>query len=243
MKQEDKNIGLKSNIKEQIPSRYVIMVVDDDDALQLYMKKILEEHYEVLQAYTVGQALNYLQNDTVDLVLLDLMLPSVSGISLCRKIRETWKKKNLPIIVLTARTDLETKVESLEAGADDYITKPFHQQELQTRIKVQLRIKDLQKELIKTERLKAIIETAISANHEINNPLCAIINNTELIKAMPSISSNEEIVNLLDQVLTNSFRIDKTIKKMAKIIRPALSEYMPGIPMLDIEKSEADEIK
>ncbi len=223
-----------------VPSA-TILVVDDDDALQLYIKKILEDQYQVIKALTPGQALNSIQEQHIDLVLLDLMLPNVSGISICRKIKERWKEKRLPVIVLTAKTDLESKVEALEAGADDYITKPFHQKELLTRIKVQLRIKDLHRELIKTERLKAIIETAISANHEINNPLCAIINHAELLESMPEITDNPEALKNIQNILANSERIEKTLKKMAHMIQPAVTEYLPGVPMLDIGGSETGE--
>ncbi len=221
------------------PHRYTIMVVDDDEALQLFVHKILEDQYDVITAVEAGEAISLLTRNLVDLVVLDLMLPGVSGLSLCREIKELGKDRRVPIIVLTSRTDLETKVEALEAGADDYITKPFHEKELLIRIKVQLRIKDLHRELIKTERLKAIVETAISANHEINNPLCAILTNAELIMALPHIQGDPEAMTFLTHIFNNAQRIEKTIQKMANLIQPVISEYLPGISMLDLTRSEA----
>jgi DNA-binding response OmpR family regulator len=223
---------------KEILNRYTILVLDDDESLQFMVKAMLEKDYDIIQTFVPEEALDVLRRRQVDLIILDLMLPGISGIALCRRIKEEWKEQHIPVLILTARTDLETKIEALEAGADDYATKPFQERELLTRIKVQLRIRDLQQELVKTERLKAVVETAISANHEINNPLCAIINNAELMMASAHIQKDEESLALLGRIFSSALRIEKTIKKMANIIQPAVSEYLPGIPMLDIEKSK-----
>ncbi len=236
---EERPVRPAGNAAPEAAVRYTVLVVDDDEALQFYVRKTLEGHYEVLQALTALQAVNYLESSSVDLVLLDLILPDAQGASLCRQIKERWPERGLSIIVLTAKSDLESKVEVLEAGADDYITKPFHEKELLTRIKVQLRVKGLQREMIKTERLKAMIATAISANHEINNPLCAIINSAELMMKLPSITRDAEATKYLERIFRSALRIEETIQKMSNIIQPAISEYLPGIPMLDIRRSEA----
>jgi CheY-like chemotaxis protein len=221
--------------------RRTVLVVDDDEALQFFMRKILEPDYRIIAASSADEALAHLHGEEVDLVFLDLMLPGASGITICRRIRETWDPASISIIVLTARTDIETKVEALESGADDYITKPFHPRELLTRVKVQMRVRDLQRELVKSERLKAIVETAISANHEINNPLCAIITNVELLMRYSAVKQDDDILQMLESILTAAERIEKTLQKMVTIIQPAVSEYLPGVQMLDIAQSSSVE--
>jgi CheY-like chemotaxis protein len=226
-------------LETDLAERYTIMVVDDDESLQLYMKTILEHYYDIVQATTAEEALDHLRKRNVDVILLDLMMPGIPGMSLLARLKEEWKEKTIPVIVLTARTDMQTKVQALESGADDYITKPFKQQELLTRIKVQLRVRILQHQSIRSERLKAIIETAISANHEINNPLCAVINNAELLMAHPVTKGDPEIRGRLEQILANAQRIEKTLQTLANMIQPMVTEYLPGVSMLDLSRSKS----
>jgi DNA-binding response OmpR family regulator len=111
-----------------------ILIVEDDQALALGLRINLEaEGYEVLHVPTAEDCLRLLETSTVDLVVLDLMLPGIDGIEALQRIRSTDMK--LPVLVLTARSSSEDKVEGLKAGADDYLTKPFHLQEFLLRVK------------------------------------------------------------------------------------------------------------
>jgi len=114
-----------------------ILVVDDEKLLVKGITFNLEnDGYEVDGAYDGQQALELFQQNTYDLIILDLMLPIYDGLSLCRKIRET---SEVPIIMLTAKGETSDKILGLEYGADDYMTKPFDILELKTRIKTILR--------------------------------------------------------------------------------------------------------
>jgi DNA-binding response OmpR family regulator len=114
-----------------------ILVVEDDRFLQEnVVSLLLAEGYEVTGVAFGTEAIKALEEKPVDLVVLDLGLPDMDGITACRRIRSKWK---LPIIMLTARTDPMDKVLGLETGADDYLTKPFNAQELIARVRAQLR--------------------------------------------------------------------------------------------------------
>ena len=114
-----------------------ILVVDDEKLLVKGIKFNLEnDGYEVDGAYDGGAALAMLRENTYDLIILDLMLPVLDGLSVCRKIRET---SNVPIIMLTAKSEGSDKLIGFEYGADDYLTKPFDILELKARIRVILR--------------------------------------------------------------------------------------------------------
>jgi two-component system KDP operon response regulator KdpE len=114
-----------------------ILVIDDEPQIRRVMRVILSgENYEVLEARSGDAALLRFRESLPDLVLLDLNMPGMTGLETCRAIRES---SEVPIIVLTVRHEEEEKVDALDAGADDYVTKPFGKQELLARIRAALR--------------------------------------------------------------------------------------------------------
>jgi len=114
-----------------------ILVVDDEPQLRRAMKATLTDlGYSVIEARTGEEALEVLRRDAADLILLDLNMPGIGGLETCRAIRET---SDTPIIVLSVRNTERDKVEALDAGADDYVTKPFGIQELLARIRAAIR--------------------------------------------------------------------------------------------------------
>ena len=120
-----------------MPDSSTILLVDDEDAVQKLLTYPLErEGFRVLQARDGEEALKRFHGETVDLVVLDLMLPKVDGLEVCRRLRAA---SSVPIIMLTARDDELDKVVGLELGADDYITKPFSIREFRSRVRALLR--------------------------------------------------------------------------------------------------------
>ena len=114
-----------------------ILVVDDEPAVRdLLVYNLRKAHYETLIAFNGRQALELALQEQPDLILLDLMLPEVDGLDVCRELRSTSK---IPIIMLTARGEEVDRVVGLELGADDYVCKPFSVRELMARIKAVLR--------------------------------------------------------------------------------------------------------
>lgn len=114
-----------------------VMVVEDDDAIRLVLRANLEdEGYRVVEAVTAEQGLLMMLDEKADVVLVDLRLPGIQGLDLIRSLRAT---SQVPIIIVTAQTDSHDVVAGLEAGADDYVTKPFVSKELMARIRTLLR--------------------------------------------------------------------------------------------------------
>ncbi|MDF2539064.1 MAG: vanR2 [Herbinix sp.] len=114
-----------------------ILIVDDDKEIVRAIDKLLIlEGYEVIKAYDGIEAMEALMNYSIQLILLDIMMPKMDGLSATMKIRE---KKNIPIIILSAKSEDSDKILGLSMGADDYVTKPFNPQELMARVKSQLR--------------------------------------------------------------------------------------------------------
>lgn len=117
-----------------------ILAVDDEENIRELLKYNLEkEDYQVVLAKRGDQVIDILEDENVDLLILDLMLPGIDGLSLCKKIKSDERFKRLPIIMLTARTEEIDRVVGLEMGADDYVSKPFSMRELIARVKAVLR--------------------------------------------------------------------------------------------------------
>ncbi|HYD10481.1 MAG TPA: response regulator transcription factor [Acidimicrobiales bacterium] len=114
-----------------------ILTVEDDERIRTSVKMALEdEGWDVVEAESGEQAVDLFANQPTDVVLIDLMLPGIDGFELCRTIR---RSSDVPILMVTARTDTHDVVAGLEAGADDYVTKPFQPKELSARIRALLR--------------------------------------------------------------------------------------------------------
>ncbi len=141
-----------------------ILIVDDEPAFQKLIKSQLEKKdFEVFSCLDSRDAVQMIEREFPNLVLMDLMMPELDGFSLIRQIREIKLSGYLPIMAVTARSDLRDLVHAMDAGADDYITKPFEFEELLARINNMLRLKKLQDSiLIRTTELN---EANIQINH------------------------------------------------------------------------------
>ena len=117
----------------------ILIVEDEEDIQRLLFFHLIKQNYHVSSADTGEEALKKIGEEEFDLILLDIMLPGVDGIEVCKRIRQNEKTRHLPILMLTAKTEEEDIVFGLDSGADDYITKPFSPKVLIARIKALLR--------------------------------------------------------------------------------------------------------
>ncbi len=119
----------------------ILIIEDDNDIRELIAFNLEVSGYEVLKCENGEDGLNMALKMTPDLILLDIMLPTIDGFQVCSQLKKKPQLKDIPIIMLTARADEEDIIKGLETGADDYITKPFHPKILMARIKTALRRK------------------------------------------------------------------------------------------------------
>jgi len=134
-------------------SKYKILVVDDEKRMVRFIQLNLEQDgYQVLTAYNGTEALEQVRTQLPDLILLDIMMPDISGFEVLKRIREV---NTVPVIMLTAKGEEDDRIQGLELGADDYITKPFSPREMVSRIRAVLRrtrsFKEDQVDLIKVD--------------------------------------------------------------------------------------------
>lgn len=116
-----------------------ILVVDDEERVALSIERSLQREYQVRVAYNGPDALRIARRSNPDLIILDIMMPGMDGLEVCRELRNDPILHDVPILFLTARGRIEDKIDGLEAGADDYLTKPFDVRELLLRVKAIVR--------------------------------------------------------------------------------------------------------
>ncbi|MGO8931118.1 MAG: ATP-binding protein [Limisphaerales bacterium] len=169
-----------------------ILVADDEPDMLRFLKSQLSSHYRVLEAVDGQQAIEKASQFLPDIILLDMMMPEKDGLQACREIREHTPTQSIPVVLLTARADEETKLAALSAGASDFLTKPFSTTELHVRIKNLVeshqyqrkvskqnqmlestieQLKETETQLVQTEKLASLGRLSAGIIHEINNPL------------------------------------------------------------------------
>ncbi len=132
------------------PKKYRILVAEDDLELSNLLFRLLSEQYDVSMAKTGKQALELIKNNRIDLLVSDIVMPEMDGLTLCKIIKSEILTSHIPVILLTARSEMENRIEGLEMGADSYIPKPFHPKHLFVRLEKLLKTREQISEYFKT---------------------------------------------------------------------------------------------
>jgi putative two-component system response regulator len=141
-----------------------VLIVDDEPRnVKLLDAMLFQSNYEIVKAYNGDDALSIVENLDLDIILLDIMMPGMDGYEVCRRIKGHENTRLIPVVLITALDDMESKVKGIEAGADDFITKPPNKMELLTRIKSLIRVKALNNNLASIENVLFSLATAVEA--------------------------------------------------------------------------------
>jgi len=132
LKIEKKNNVHFAEQSENIPS---ILIVEDSEDVRIYISELLKDNYTILLSENGQKGLESAFENLPDIIISDVMMPEMDGIEFCKRIKSDWRTSHIPVILLTAKASAESKIEGLETGADDYVTKPFNFRELYVRIK------------------------------------------------------------------------------------------------------------
>jgi signal transduction histidine kinase len=172
--------------------RPIVLLADDEPDMRRFLRSQLDADYDVLEAADGIQTLEKATQFLPDIILLDMMMPEMDGLAVCRELRKHDDTAAVPIILLTARADEETKFNALELGANDFLAKPFSSTELHARIKNLVeshdfqrklsrqnqalsttieQLKDTESQLVQSEKLASLGRMSAGIIHEINNPL------------------------------------------------------------------------
>ena len=155
-----------------------ILVVDDNPANVRVLKlRLLAEGYEVVEAADGLEALEKANEERPDLILLDIMMPKMDGYEACRRLKAEEETQLIPVVMVTALKETADRVKGIEAGADDFLSKPFDPSELQARVRSLLRVKSLHAELVQSEKMASLGRLVAGVAHELNNPINFIYSN------------------------------------------------------------------
>jgi DNA-binding response OmpR family regulator len=229
------------------PPRPTILIVDDDARIRALLASVLEAENYASESVGDGVAAgDRLARGGVDLVLLDLMMPGLNGLDLCRQVRTQTPpgEPYLPIIMLTALTEIADQRAGFTAGADDYIVKPFHVETLVARVGVWLRVRRASQLALAVQaeaeaaRQKAQVEaihlTARALADRLNNELAGIAGVLSLVELHAKIP--EDVRELLPDALTGLERACQSVNHLYEVTRIATHETPLG-PALDLERS------
>ncbi len=219
-----------------------ILVVDDQpDNVFILQDKLEREGFEVYTAYDGPSGIKKATEITPDLVLLDVMMPGMSGFEACKVLTDTESTKNIPVILVTALTGSEDLTEGLSAGAFDYVKKPFNRSELIARVNSALKFRESNLLLVELEKIKMFAATVLTANHEIKQPLTLINLSTSAIRRelKKEEFSKEALLKRIGFIETASNEIIKILEKLSSIKKPVFTEYINNLNMVDLGEKDS----
>ncbi len=200
-----------------------ILVVDDNlDNMELLIKRFQSLGYRTLQASDGEEALARVAAEEPDLVILDIMMPKLDGLEVCRRLKADERTRLIPVILLTAKREPPDKVRGLDLGADDYVTKPFDSHELVARVRSLLSLRNLHAKRVTEERLGALGQMAEGVAHEVRNPMVTIGGFARRIRdrAAPEDPLREYAEHIIQEVERLEAMVNEIVRFKALMIAP-----------------------
>jgi two-component system cell cycle response regulator len=218
-----------------------ILVIDDlPENVFMLQDRLENEGYEVITAYDGKSGIDKALSDLPDLVLLDVMMPGITGLEVCTTLVSNPATSNIPIILVTAKAGAEDTKEGLEAGAYDYIKKPFNRIELLARVNSALKLSEATNRLVDSEKRNTFAATVVTANHKIKQPLTLMSLSLAAIKRELNKDeiSKENIQKRLSYIESGIMEINDVLNQLNSIKKPIFSEYIKNIKMIEVDKKE-----
>jgi DNA-binding response OmpR family regulator len=234
------------------PTRERILVIEDDADIRAALRAMLAVHYEVELADDGPTGIEAARRFRPSLVISDLVMPTLSGVEVCKAIRADPTLAHTPVIILTAHGELKHKLDGFSSGADDYLQKPFNARELFARIKALLDNRALQRELqrkneelqkvleelratqdklIEGERLRTALRMAGALAHEINNPLSGILGCADMLVKT---SADEGSVQLIERIQEQARRIADVVRRIQDMREVKFTPYVGSDEIVDL---------
>jgi DNA-binding response OmpR family regulator len=217
-----------------------VLIAEDDLTSRIMLQSVLSKWgYEVTSASDGEEAWNVLQGtDAPPLVVLDWMMPGMDGLTLCRKLRAQERADPIYIIILTSNGESNDVVRGLEAGADDYVSKPYDNEELRARVGAGQRVLELSLEVARRQKLQGVLEMAGAVCHELNQPLHIVTGYSELL--LIDLDESNPQAETLRVIKAQVDRIGELTRRIMRITQYRTKDYLGGRhAIVDIEEASS----
>ncbi len=209
-----------------------ILVVDDDETnAKMLCKRLEKREFETVMVTRGMDCVEYVEtHDDIGLILLDIMMPDISGVEVLRSLREHYTAFELPIIMVTAKTEVVDVVQCLKAGANDYISKPVNIDVAVARVSTQLSLSNLYSEHLEMKGIEAVNSMIVTYNHEINNPLTIALGSIRKCQRDNDFSALDKLEEQLN-------RITEIVRKIDRLTEEGIThdEYADGRKMVSLK--------
>jgi len=216
-----------------------ILVVDDQpENVHLLSDRLRKVGYDIESAYNGPTGIEKAVATCPDLILLDVMMPGMSGFEVCKSLSQKDETRDIPVILVTALTSPEDLKQGLQAGAFDYVKKPFNKVELLARIHSALRFSETRRMLLEMEKANTFAATVVTANHEIKQPLTLInLSTAALRRQINSESYEKDGVLRRIEIIENATRdIMDILEQLSMIKNPIITDYINNLKMIALDK-------
>lgn len=220
-----------------------ILIIDDlRENVFMLQNKLEKENYKIISAYDGDTGIKKAKKELPDLILLDIMMPRKNGLQVCKELLEEEITKNIPIIMVTAKVAADDIRIGLEAGAFDYIKKPFNNIELLARVRTALKYAEARKVALDLEKKNMFAATVVTANHKIRQPLTLLnLTSAAIKRELEKDEISKEVVlkkiNFLEIAVKE---INDVLKLLQNIKDPVFSEYTNDIQMIDVDNKKKE---
>jgi len=219
-----------------------VLIADDSPLIRRLIEvAVLDRGHEVIGAEDGSSAWALFEREQPSLVIVDWQMPELDGLEVCRRIRASPSARDVFLLVVTGRVEGDDVVNALNAGADDYLFKPFTPSSITARLEIaerRIAANDArwaaEEALSNAQWMAGIGQTALAIQHEINNPLAALLSNAQLMlmdDALPA-----DVRSLADDMLAQARRVANVVKRLSRLEEPKTVEYLAGEPMLDLSE-------
>lgn len=221
-----------------------IMVVDDSELNLMMMESFIDPMgHTVMTAKNGREALEKINAELPDLVLLDVMMPEMDGFEVCRRLKSNDRTRHIPVIIITALDKVEDNVIGIEAGADDFLTRPFEQKILFARMKALLQTKELNDEIKRLEQLKEDLTRMIV--HDLRTPVSSIKMSLELLRdtISPSDPKTQELFSIATSAASDALILINNVLDISKLETKNMELHKEDTSLLELIQEACNKVR
>jgi DNA-binding response OmpR family regulator len=219
-----------------------VLIADDSSLIRRLIEVAVHDRgHEVIAVEDGASAWRMFECEHPSLVIVDWQMPELDGLEVCRRIRASPWARDVFVLVVTGRVEGDDVVNALNAGADDYLFKPFTPPSITARLEIaerRIAANDArwaaEEALSNAQWMAGIGQTALAIQHEINNPLAALLSNVQLMLMDDALAA--DVRSLANDMLAQARRVANVVKRLSQLEAPKTVEYLAGEPMLDLSE-------